>query len=559
MRQKQHISTFSLVRLAGLACVSLLAGCQTLPWQQAASQPPVESAVTASQSQTRGLPAEETLAPVANTKDSLQQTDETIAAAEAADPAITQANVWHRIRQGFQLSKPDNRRVQREIDWYLKHPEYLERVQQRARPYLPYILAEVEKRQLPTELVLLPVVESAFQPFAYSPGRASGLWQFIPSTGRMYGLKQTWWYDGRRDVVAASNAALDYLTALSNKFDGDWELALAAYNAGAGNVNKAIRKNRRKQRPTDFWSLKLPRETTSYVPRLLAISKIIEQAPELGLQLQDIPYEPYFARVDTGGQIDLAKAAELAGISMDELYQLNPAFNRWATDPDGPHHLLVPIEVKASFETALASLDDADRLQWLRYKIKKGDSLSVIARRFRTTDEVLKSVNKLRSSRIRAGKHLLIPVSSQPDEKYHLSQSQRLAAKQSKQRSGNRIEYTVQPGDNLWDIARSHGVSYKKLAAWNGMAPRDTLHPGQDLVLWVANSENQLAVLNPSQINPNRETSIRYTIRKGDSLSRIADKFNVKVSDLRKWNRLKGRYLQPGQTLKLKVDVTEQL
>jgi len=467
------------------------------------------------------------------------------------------ATVWERLLAGYSLDKPLNKRVQTEYDWFSSHPEYLQRVQQRAEPFMHFILNEVEKRNMPTEMALLPVVESAFQPFAYSHGRAAGLWQFIPSTGRAYGLKQNWWYDGRRDVIASTAAALDYLQALHKQLGGDWEYALAAYNAGAGNVRKAIRHNKRKKRPVDFWSLGLPKETQAYVPRLIAISMVFRDAEKLGISLDSIPDEPRIAVVPIKSQIDLAKAAEMADISVEELYNLNPAYNRWATDPAGPHRLVLPIESEAVFSQRMAELDESDLLQWQRYKIKNGDSLIRIANKHKTTVAIIKDVNNLKSHRIRAGKYLLIPVSSASPEVYSKTVSQRLAQKQSVKRSGTKIEYTVQPGDNLWDISRTYKVSYKKIAKWNGMAPTDTLRTGQTLVIWTKQkSSNTTLAVNDV---PKRISKVSYTIRKGDSLSRIANKFNVSVADIKKWNTINKKYLQPGDRLKLNVDVTEQL
>jgi membrane-bound lytic murein transglycosylase D len=468
------------------------------------------------------------------------------------------ATIWTRLLAGYALDKPMNERVQREYDWYVSHPEYLARVQERAEPFLHFILDEIEKRKLPTELALLPVVESAFQPFAYSHGRASGLWQFIPSTGKHYGLKQNWWYDGRRDVIASTSAALNYLDSLHKELGNDWHYALAAYNAGAGNVRKAIRKNKEKNRDTDFWSLDLPKETQAYVPRLIAISLVFEQTAHNGIDLRAIPDQRQIAVVPVNAQIDLAKAAEFAEISVDELYNLNPAFNRWATDPQGPHRLVVPIDAKDKFEQRIAGLDESELLQWKRYKIRHGDSLLKIAGQHNTSVEVIRDVNNLKDNRIRAGKHLLIPVSSADHADYTQAVGERLARKQSVQHNGTKTIYTVQPGDNLWDIAREHKTSYRKIAKWNGMAPGDTLHPGQTLVIWTGKtSNNTLASFSEA---PAKKTSrVNYTIRKGDSLSLIASKFNVSVSEIRQWNKLDQKYLQPGQRLKLEVDVTEQL
>ncbi len=474
-------------------------------------------------------------------------------------PRLQAPDLWDRIRRGYRLKVPANRRVEQEIKWIAAHPDYLKRVRQRARPYLHFIVEEVEKRHMPTELVLLPVVESAFQPFAYSPGRASGIWQFIPSTGRMYGLKQNWWYEGRRDVVAATRAALDYLKSLAARFDGDWELALAAYNTGASNVRRAIRNNQKRGKATDFWSLDLPRETKGYVPRLLAVAKVVAAPEHYGVILESVPDQPYFSTVDIGSQLDLALAADMAGIPIDELYLLNPGFNRWATDPEGPHRLNLPLDRVKGFNARLARLDPGKRLRWERYRIRSGDNLGRIANRHGTTVQVLKQANRLKGNRIRAGKHLLIPLSNQPAEHYALSSGQRLARLQSSNRSGNKITHTVQPGDNLWDIARSYRVGHKTLARWNGISPKETLHPGQKLVVWTKNggkSRNgkvaSLTIDPPPDTTP-RRNALHYRVRKGDSLSRIAQRFRIKVADLKKWNTLPGKYLQPGQRLQLYV------
>ena len=213
---------------------------------------------------------------------------------QASQSAVTELrnepnDIWVRIREGFELpSALEQPRVRKHLAYYRSHPKYLWRVTTRAEPFLHFILEEIERRALPTDLVLLPVIESAYRPFAYSHGRAAGLWQFIPSTGKLYGLEQNWWYDGRRDVYAATHAALDYLTSLNKRFKGDWLLTLAAYNAGPNAVSRAIDKNRRKSRPTSYWYLDLPRETDNYVPKLLALKTIVEDPQNYRVKLLPI-------------------------------------------------------------------------------------------------------------------------------------------------------------------------------------------------------------------------------------------------------------------------------
>lgn len=470
-------------------------------------------------------------------------------------------DLWDRIRTGFALPDHDHPRTNSEKRWYQHHQEYINRTITRARPYLYYITEQADQRNMPSEIVLLPIIESAFQPFAYSHGRAAGIWQFIPATARHYGLKQNWWYDGRRDILASTGAALDYLERLHKHFDGNWLLALAAYNSGQGTVESAVRYNKRRGRPTDFWSLRLPRETRAYVPKLLAISDIVAEPEQYGITLESIPDKPYLVQVDVGSQIDLALAADLAGISLEELYKLNPAYNRWATDPDGPHNLVLPVDKARHFQEKLAEIPVSKRIKWKRYEIREGESLSQIAVRYRTTVSLLRDVNKLHSNFIKAGNYLIIPVATKRIGDYALTLDQRTRALQNAGKKGLKVTYIVREGDSFWDISRKYDVSIRKLAAWNGLAPRDYIRPGQKLVIWWTDKRKTVA-RNETDIGLSLDTitqRIKYTVRKGDSLSRISQKFNVTVTDLRNWNSLpKGRYLQPGQKLTLYVDVTRQ-
>jgi membrane-bound lytic murein transglycosylase D len=463
------------------------------------------------------------------------------------------ASLWETLRQNFALPEIDNPRITVHREWYLKHPEYLSRVTERARYYAGYIEQEVRARAMPAEIALLPIVESAYDAFAYSHGRAAGLWQFIPTTGKRFGLTQNWWYDGRRDVVASTQAALDYLTYLNRRFDGDWFLALAAYNSGEGTVLKAQRRNRNKGKPEGFWALDLPRETREYVPKLIALKQIIAEPRHHDVTLEQIPAGPQFEVVEIGAQIDLAVAADLAEIDLDYLYRLNPGFNQWATAPDGPHRLLIPVEQSSTFRESLASLPPEKRLQWVRHKIESGETLSHIAAHYGTTVNALREVNDLKGSSIRTGRHLLVPLASKETETYALSAQQRLNQKKSRQRAGRRSEHVVGSGDTLWELSNTYKVSVRRLASWNGIAPGDPLRVGQKLVIWTETTGRTSA--HPgAQARP-----IYYRVRNGDSLSRISTRFKVRVADLRRWNGLPSRgYLQPGQKLKLYVDVTKQ-
>ena len=475
------------------------------------------------------------------------------------DDSLQSSNdVWQRIRGQLTFDVPQNNRVIMQRNWYVKHPSYLTRVAKRAEPFLYYIVEQLEKNNVPVEIALLPVVESAFDPFAYSHGRASGMWQFIPGTGTRFNMKQNWWYDGRRDVVASTSGAIQYLKYLHKFFDGDWLLALAAYNSGEGRVRRAVRKNKSLGKNTDFWSLDLPKETRAYVPKLLALADIVKRPEQFNLKLYKIDNDEVIVQVDIKSQLDLAKAANLADLSLPELQRLNPGFNRWATDPDGPHRLLLPKHKVLHFEQGLAKLTKDERLAWQRYKIKNGDNLGYISKKFHTSIDLIRQVNGIIGNQIRTGKHLLIPVAAKSLDSYILSKNQRIAKKQAKKQQGFKITHRVVSGDNLWDIGRRFKVQSSKIAAWNGFAPRDPLKLGQKLVIW--QKTNTVVKASHQSVEQAIMRNITYNVRPGDSFARIADKFNVRISDIERWNSLsRNKYLQPGQRLKLSVDVTNNI
>ena len=478
------------------------------------------------------------------------------------------SDLWDRVRAGLELPGYEHQRTQAAVRILQRSQRYLDRIAERADRYLYYLVEAVEQRRLPMELALLPIVESGLQPFAYSHARAAGLWQFIPSTGRIYGLKQNWWYDGRRDIVESTRAALDYLDKLHDVFEGDWLLAIAAYNSGEGNVRRAVAINRRYRKPTDFWSLRLPTETRAYVPRLLALASVVADPEQYSLTLRRVANKPYFERVATDGQIDLALAAELAGVTLEELYMLNPAFNHWATDPNGPHHLLLPRGRAGHFTEQLASLPAEQRVQWQRHRIRKGQTLSGIAKQYQATVAVLKQVNELGSTVIRTGDSLVVPVAARSLEQYTLSAyGRKAAARRAVSSRAEQHVYAVKRGDTLWSIARQHSVSTRNLSKWNGIALAETLHPGQKLSIWRHPSQQPdpkrqiaAAATDGPSITGKTVRRIRYVVRRGDSLWDISRRFRVTVPSLREWNRItEGAPIRPGQRLDVFIDVTQQL
>lgn len=488
-------------------------------------------------------------------------TEETLRARAVYDPyAHYPEDLYQTLRRGFQFDLTlEDPRITSQLRWYASHQSYFNRVSERAGRYMFHIVNELQARDMPLDLALLPIVESAFDPFAYSHGSAAGMWQFIPSTGRMFGLKQDWWYDGRRDVVESTRAAMEYLDQLNEMFDGDWLLALAAYNSGPGTVMRAMRRNRAEGKPTDFWHLDLPRETEAYVPKMFALAKLIHSPETYGIELPLLSTEPFFEVVDVGSQIDLAQAATMADMDLSDLYLLNPGFNQWATNPEGPHRLLVHTDKAEQFRERLDDLPMDSRMAWQRYTIEPGDSLLTIARDFGVTVDIIQEANDLSGSLIRAGDALMIPTASASSNAYSLSAEQRLERRQNASGSSdtNRVDYVVQPGDSFWDISREFGVTVQSLARWNNMAPRDVIRPGQTLAVWVSNDASTSRSAS-SSVRNGREVvrKVGYVVRSGDSLYRIANRFNVRIADIQSWNTIGQEYLQPGQHLTLYVDVT---
>ncbi|HEY1284151.1 MAG TPA: LysM peptidoglycan-binding domain-containing protein [Steroidobacteraceae bacterium] len=468
-------------------------------------------------------------------------------------------DLFDRMRSGFKLDEADQHAVDVQLDWYADHPDYLERAFGRAELYMYHIVTELEARGMPLEIALLPVVESAFEPYAYSRARASGLWQFIPGTGSRFGLKQDWWYDGRRDVVESTRAAFDYLQFLHDEFNGDWLLAIAAYNCGEMAVTRAIDNNERLHKPTDFWSLKLPKETRAYVPKLLAMKRLVTDPEQYGIGFSRIPNQAYFTRVETLGQIDLKVAADIAGITHEQLYELNPAFHRWATDPSGPHYLLVPADVADLFKQNVAQLTPEQRLSATLYTVKRGDSVASVAKQFNTKIEVIRELNDLPSGPLTVGTDLRVPSSVASLPPKVLLAAARVDGRRMRGMGGRPHVHVVRRGDSLWSIARRTGMDVNTLATMNGMQPGDTLRAGQKLRLTSTSaggaSRAKLASASAAaMVNASSGRDVSYIVRAGDTLSAIARMFQVTVAQILDWNDIAAhRPIKPGQKLTIRV------
>jgi membrane-bound lytic murein transglycosylase D len=517
-----------LLRLAPLGLAALVAACAQQPTEPVSSLP--EAVI-------RNVPAdrqehEPQALPVPVEKAPIDD--------DLPPVPIEYPDVMERIRAGFRLPDVQHPWVQSEYNWYVRNADYMARVFGRAQRYLHHIANEVEARGLPMELALLPVVESAFNPFAYSRSHASGLWQFIPGTGRLYGLPQDYWMDQRRDVLESTRAALEYLSYLHDKH-GDWFLAVASYNFGGGNINRAISRNRMLGRDTDFFALALPRETRAYVPKLIALARIVRDPVAHGLTPPRIPDAPYFRVIETGGPVDLRLAASLAGIDVEELHALNPGWNQWVTAPDGPHRLLVPVAVADQFEARFAALAPHERANLAKHGVAPGDTLASLARRHQVPVSFLQAVNGTDGAELAVGSELLVPAGTVEPLRPNLVRSPTSV-------------HIVKSGESLWSISRRYGMTVDDLAKANKLKKTSTLRPGQRLTVRSSGSGGGTVVASAGPAEAGGTRTISYKVRRGDTLSSIARRFAVSVKDLMAWNGLKNSDIKRGQRLKLHVD-----
>ncbi len=444
---------------------------------------------------------------------------------DASLTPVSALNVWQKIAStpGF-ANNISNNEIEKYRNWYTGRQPYFNDPGTRARLYLAHIIEEFESHQLPLELALLPFVESAFNPFAVSPSGAAGLWQFMPPTGDHLGLKRDQWYDGRRDIISSTDAAIRYFKYLNKRFDGDWLLTLAAYNAGEGTVSKAIRANLRQGSPADFWSLRLPRQTKAYVPKLIALAQVIASPSDHQLTLPNIPTQIYFDVVELPQQIGLYQVSLMAEMSLENLYRLNPGYQQSITPPEGPHRVLIPKHKTQSFTLRLSDKPKNNWLDVFEYQVQPGDTLGEIAQRHGLKSQSLMTKNNMKSSHLRVGQTLKIPSTQSANIPSFARPTQ---------------YYHVRRGDSLWKIAKTYQVKTHDLAHWNDLRVKAPLRIGRRLVIRA-----------PAPTRTQKRRS--YTIKKGDSLSLISKQFNVSISDIVRWNKINPRgTIKAGQTLRL--------
>jgi membrane-bound lytic murein transglycosylase D len=474
----------------------------------------------------------------------------------ASDPEPVAQDLWPRIIAGLRMADMDSPLVSKHVEWYRARPEYVSRMLDRSRRYLYHIVEQVEARGMPMEIALLPMIESAYNPQAYSRSHAAGIWQFIPSTGRNYGLQQDGWYDGRRDVVAATNAALNYLQKLFVDF-GSWELALAAYNCGEGCVSRAMQKNAAQGLPTDYQSLPLPTETRHYVPKLLAIKQLVLSPESFGISLNEIPDAPYFSQISfVPNNMDISSAARLANMPVDEFLSLNPAFPRKLIRAEGEISLLLPVEHAEIFQENLGS---GTWDSWTPTRVKKGETPAGIARKHDTSVKRLEEHNhfKLRHGKFVSDQTILVPVPAQADG--HTAEPSAAAAwvdaieAPATETPTRARTHTVKRGDTLFFLAKRYKVEISDLKHWNRLK-KTALKPGQKLKVSQptrqaeSRSKRESAEQNPPRAGKSLQTT--YKVSDGDTFWNIANRFQISIDQLKVLNpRIARAGLQAGQVL----------
>jgi membrane-bound lytic murein transglycosylase D len=444
-------------------------------------------------------------------------------------PFVPPSSIWGSMAENFALQDNANHHaVKYEIAWFSQQHAYIKELTHNAQPYLYYVYQQTQKRNIPAEIALLPMVESDYNPFVFSNRGATGLWQMMPGTASGFGLKINWWYDGRRDITASTNAALNYLQYLHKQF-GNWLLAIAAYNSGEGTIRNAIRKNERQHKPTDFWHLTLPKQTESYVPKILALAAIIKNPQNYLVKLQPVPNQPFFAPVKMSGQINLTQVAYLANTKVSNIRLLNPGFRRWATNPSDSYSLLLP---KSKVNTFNANLNNTPRkmqqVTWLHHQVKSGDSLYALAKQFHTKPIIIKRANNLKKSTLKINQNLFIPLSAKHvASKIPITSNNPKASIAEDELPGPRhVNHTVSKNDNLWTIAKHYHVTPDQIRYWNNMDYHQSLKVNQTLVLWLP-SHHRFA-----------RPSLKHTVKSGESLFSIAQHYHTTETKIIAWNHI---------------------
>lgn len=468
--------------------------------------------------------------------------------------------VWTRVRDGFKIPNMENSVVDENLAKYSKRPDYLQRMANRSQKYLYHIIEEVTARGMPTEIALLPFVESAFVTNAKSRVKAAGLWQFMPATGKHYELDQTMWKDERYDVLQSTAAALTYLQRLHDEFD-DWPLAFAAYNWGEGNVRRAIKRNQSLGLPTDYMSLKMPAETRNYYPKLQAIKNIVQNPNDYGIKLPTIYNEPFFVQIFKDQDIDVKRAAKLAGMSHEEFSTLNPSFNRPVIVASHNHSMLMPTDKLDQFIENLVAYRTSGKplSSWTTYRVQPEDTVASIARKAHMTEAALRETNQIPAGRrIKPGSLVLVSKSSGLGNAEDIS-SDTIDASFALAQDYRRVTYRVRRGDNMRSVARRLGVSPATIMKSNGLRSQ-RLRVGQTLRVNVPIVTRQTTTSRPTTTRSTPDTPVAstkfYVVRKGDTLYSIANRYGITASALRNANNISGNNISVGQRLTINASGT---
>ncbi len=481
---------------------------------------------------------------------------------ETQDPFYSSSfggsSIWDGMGRHMNLSNASTRaHMQHQLQWYRNHQAYVYKITTNAAPYIHYVYEQTRKRGLPAELALLPMIESAYNPFLFSRTGATGLWQMMPGTASGFGLEINWWYDGRRDTLRSTDAALTYLNHLHQMF-GNWLLAIAAYNSGEGTVLAAIHRNQVLHKSTDFWSLPLPMETRSYVPLLLSLSEVIKNPSHYGLRLINVSNECPFAPVRMHQVLEIKQIAQLAHVKTSTIRKLNPGFRRWSTTPNQAYTLLLPkdnIEIfnqELAMVPTLAPTQRIPTLQWEHHRVTPGESLGSIARRYHTTVLALRNANSLRNDIIHPGQTILIQTRSSAPAHVVTAAEARYAA--DRVPGPQQVIHQVSRWDSLAKISRRYGTSVHAIQFWNNIGKGQEVRPNQKLVLWLKHRPRAAA-----PVYARAGGGSRYQVRAGDNLGSIARRYHVTVASLQQTNHIRGNAIRKNQWLAIPGRANTQL
>ena len=445
---------------------------------------------------------------------------------EASKDIPTYENVWDRITAA---SSNDQEHLDEKtlvyINAYLSNPNQLDKLLEKGRYFIYFVLEELERYRLPPELALLPYIESNYDPFSISASGAMGIWQFMPATARIYGLKDTWWYEQRHDPLASSKAAVRYLAYLHNRFNKEITYTLAAYNGGPTLLEKQIKLNKKLGKPTNYKNLKLPKQTKEYVPKFKAILELVLNAEKYGINLPNFPNKKVLGNIELNGQVEILAFSEFAGLKPEFVYKLNAGYTKWASPPGDKTTFNIPIELEEVLNLKKDKFIKTNQINWVTHKVSRGDSLWKIAEEFDTEVNVLKKVNYLASNVLNLNQELLIPLSNDQNQTFIPYQA-----------------HIISEGDTLWNLGIQYKISPAEIAKNNGLRMNSTLTIGKELNI---GNKNIYRTIN------SKKRTILYSVKQGDSLYRIADIFNIEISDIKDINELPNNEIKPGQVLKI--------